>query len=414
MILVFAIIFALVFVWFGVRWQVGNMFATLTAPSDQNAKEIANLAADLAPSDPWAKWLQASVEKDIFTPEKIESSLKLYEESVRLSPNDYRWWVELGRAYEQAEKFSQAEAAFKRAVELAPNYTYPHWQLGNYFLRRGRSDEAFASLEKAAAKNQTYREQVFSLAWDYFDQNVERVEKIAGDAPDARKTLIKFYVGKGRPADALRVWNTLSDDDKQKNTETSELIAQVLYEKRFYRAAVEFARQLGIDPDAKAEAVTNGGFEKILSPEKSFFGWKAASSANDKIDVKTDSSVKKEGARSLRISFTGYQKATLLNAWQIVAVEPNKKYRVSFWLRTENLKSAGTPQIEIANANDDKLIVASKPFEIGTSDWQQITLEFTAPENCEGVMIRTGRAYCGENCPISGTVWYDDFEIKRM
>lgn len=411
--LIIAIIFALIFAWFAVRWQFGNMFATLTPPSDSNAKEIAKIAGELAPADPWAKWLQASVEKDIFTPEKIESSLKLYEEVVRLSPNDYRWWIELGRAYEQSERFEQAETSFKRGVELAPGYTYPHWQLGNYYLRQNRSDEAFAELQKAAEKNQSYREQVFSMAWDYFEQKPEKVEELAGNTADAKKTLVKFYVNKGRSADALRIWNTISEEEKQKNPATSKLVAQVLYEKRFYRTAVEFARQLGIDPDAKSETVTNGSFEKVLStPEETYFGWKAVSSPADKIDIKTDSSVKKEGSRSLRINFAGYQKPDLLSVWQIIAVEPDKKYRLSFWLRSENLKSAGTPQLEIVNANDDKLIISTKPFQAGTNEWQNMTLEFTSPGNCEGILIRTGRAFCGDTCPLVGTIWYDDFVLN--
>lgn len=412
-LLIFVIVSALLFAWFAVRWQFGNLFATITSPADQNAKEIAKVANELAPADPWARWLKASVEKDIFTPEKIENSVKLYEDVVRLSPNDYRWWIELGRAYEQAEKTQMAESSFQKAIEIAPNYTYPHWQIGNFYLRQNRSDEAFVNLQKAAEKSQSYREQVFSMAWDYFEQNAEKVEQLAGNSADAKKTLVKFYVNKGRSADAVRVWNSLAEDEKQKDPATSKLVAQVLYEKRYYRAAVEFARQLGIDPESKAETVTNGSFEKILTlPEDTYFGWKAASSPADKIDIKTDSGVKKDGARSLRINFTGYQKQDLLNVWQITAVEPKKKYRLSFWLRTENLKSAGTPQLEIVNANDDKMIVSSKPFATGTNDWQEISLEFTAPENCEGIVIRTGRAFCGENCPIVGTIWYDNFVLN--
>lgn len=412
-ILILVIIFALVFVWFAARRQFGNMLATLTSPSDPNAREIAKLADDLSPSDPWTKWLQASVEKDLFTPEKIENSVKLYEDVIRRSPNDYRWWVELGRAYEQAEKFPQAETAFRHAIELASGYTYPHWQLGNFLLRRNRSDEAFAELSKAAEKNQNYREQVLSLAWDYFDQKPENIEGLVGNSAEAKKTLVKFYVNKGRSAEALRIWNTLSEEDKLKNPATSKLVAQVLYEKRFYRVAVEFARQLDIDPESKAEAVTNGSFEKILTtPDETYFGWRAVSSPSDKIEIRTDSTVKKEGTRSLRINFSGYQKADLLNIWQVIAVEPNKKYRLSFWLRTENLKSAGTPLVELVNANDDKLIIATKPFPMGTFDWQEISLEFTAPPNCEGIIIRTGRAVCGENCPITGTIWYDNFVLN--
>lgn len=413
--LVGAIILALVFGWFSIRWQLGNMLAELTSTTESNAKEVAEVATNLAPRDPLTNWFRASIEKDVFTPEKIENAAKLYENVVRLSPNDFRWWIELGRAREQAEKYELAEESFKKAVELAPAYTFPHWQLGNFYLRRNRGDEAFAELRKAAEKNALYREQVFATAWDFYDQDISKVESLASDSLDSKTTLVKFYVQKNRAEDALRIWNTISDEDKKLNLETTKLIAQVLYEKRFYRSAIEFARQLQIDPESKAETVTNGSFEKLLAvPSETYFGWKAASSPVDKLDIKTDPTQKKEGTRSLRLLFTGFSKPDFYNLWQIVPVQPNGKYRLSFWVKTEDLKSAGAPLIEIANANDDKLITATKAFPTGSNNWQEIVLDISAPENCEGIMIRTNRTFCGDGCPIVGTIWIDDFRLSKQ
>lgn len=412
-VLIAMIILALAFGWFSIRWQLGNMLAELTSPSEPNAKEIAATAVRLAPRDPLTGWFRASAEKNVFTPEKIDESVGLFESVVRLSPNDFRWWVELGRANEQAEKPLEAERAFKRAVELAPSYTYPHWQLGNFYLRQNRSDEAFAELRKAAEKNDIYREQVYSIAWDFFDQDPARVEELSNNSPSAKTNLVRFYMVKNRPADALRIWNTLSAEERKLGPATTKLIAQGMFERRFYRSAVEFARQLEIDPDAKAEAVTNGGFEKqIVVPNETYFGWKVEK--KEKMDVKTDAAQKREGERSLRVLYSGLAGADAYNITQYIAVEPSRRYRLSFWLKTENLKSAGPPTLEIFNANDNKIIAVSKAFPTGSNDWQQIVIDFTAPENCEGVGLRTARAFCGENCPIIGAFWYDDFKISRL
>ncbi len=140
-----AALIVLVGLWFGIRWQYGNMLADLTPVSAPNAKQIADIAVSFAPSDPLPRWLAASLEKETFSAESIDRSVGMFEDVARLAPNDYRWWIELGRAYEQAEKPENAEAAFKRAVELAPEYTYPRWQIGNFYLREGRPDEAFAN-----------------------------------------------------------------------------------------------------------------------------------------------------------------------------------------------------------------------------------------------------------------------------
>ena len=120
LIIVAAVLVALVFGWYAIRWQLGNMLAELSVSNDPNAKAIAAFAVSLSPSDPIVNWFAVNVEKDLFTPEKLEKSVKLNENTVRLAPNDFRWWIELGRAYEQAEQLDKAETALLRAVELAP------------------------------------------------------------------------------------------------------------------------------------------------------------------------------------------------------------------------------------------------------------------------------------------------------
>lgn len=411
--LVALVLLALVFGWFAVRWQLGNMLAELTAPNDPNVKEIAALAVRLSPSDPMTNWLTAGTRKNVFTPEAIQATAKSYETVARLSPNDYRWWVELGRAREQAEEIEAAEAAYRRAVEIAPNYTYPRWQLGNFYLRQNRSEEAFAELKKAASSNSIYRDQVFSITWDYYEKDTARLEEIAGDSPSVRAGLAKFYAAKERAEDSLRLWNSLSEADKAANEAIALVIAQAFYSKRIFPESQAFIRELGIEPDARAESVQNGGFENpIRDNAETYFGWKRT--PVEKIDFKLDPTQKREGSRSLRVSFSGYSEPTLYTFYQYVIVQPSANYRLTFWVRTENMKSGGTPALEIFNAIDDKIIVTSKPFPSGTGDWEQIKLEFTAPANAEAVGLRTVRAFCGADCPIFGTFWYDDFKLERL
>lgn len=407
------VLMAFIFGWFAVRWQVGNMLAELTAPTDPNVKEIAALALRLSPGDPMTNWLVASARKNTFTTEAIAATSKSFETVARLSPNDFRWWVELGRAREQAEETAAAENAYRRAVEIAPSYTYPHWQLGNFYLRQNRSDEAFTELKKAAASNSVYRDQVFSLAWDFYEKDTARLEEIAGDSPSVRASLARFYASKQRAEDSLRIWNTLSPEERADNTAIAKVIAQAFYEKRIFHQSQEFVRDLGIEPEARKETVQNGSFENPFGEASAvYFGWRVV--RTDKIEVKFDPTQKKEGNRSLRVSFSGYSEPTLYAINQYVTVEPSANYRLTFWVRTDNLKSGGTPALEIYNANDDKPIVMSEAFPTGTTDWKQVELKFVAPANAEAVGIRTVRTFCGSPCPIIGTFWYDDFKLERL
>ena len=402
-ILISTIIFAVVFAWFAVRWQIGDMLAELTAPNDANAGQSAEAAKNLAPHDPLANWLAASVGKS-------ENAPAAFADVVRLAPRDFRWRVELARAFEQAGDNEKAEQSFKRAVELAPAYAYPHWQTGNFYLRQNRSAEAFAEFKKAAVGNDVYPEQIFAIAWDYYEKDTAKLGEFAGDAA-AKKSLVKFYFAKNRPADALAVFNSLTETERQNDVNFTKFIADISFQKRFFRSSVEFARQSVIDADAKAETMTNGGFEKeIAAPEATYFNWKLTTA--EKLDIKTDATQKHEGNRSLRVVFSGFAESYLGGVRQIAAVQPNAKYRLSFWAQTENLRSAGMPNIEIINANDDKLIAASKVFS-GSSEWQESNIEFAAPENCEGVTVKIGREFCGTQCAIYGTLRLDDFRLTK-
>lgn len=411
--LVVVIILAIAFGWFTARWQFGGMLAGLTSSTQPNAKEIAETAKALAPNDPMTSWLLATTGKDIFTPENLAQSLRDTEQAVKLAPYDYRWWVELGRAYEQLEQPEKAETAYLRAVELAPSYTYPHWQLGNFYLRQNRTDVAFAELQKAAVDNDIYRQQVLSIAWEFYEQDVAKIEELAGDSPAAKVGLARFFALKGRSGESLRVWNTVSAEDKEKNDSIARLVARVLYNNLNLRSAVEFVNQIGIEPDAKAETVQNSGFEgKIDDIENVYFGWKIGKT--EKVTVKIDPSRRHSGERSLRVAFNNFILPQLSEITQAIATEAGKNYRLTFWVKTDELKSAGPPTLEVVDVKTNAPLASSKPFPTGTNDWQEFAVDFTAPEDAEGIFIRTARSFCGDSCPIIGTIWYDDFELKSQ
>ncbi len=414
LILLALVITALVFAWLSISWQLGNMLASLTPANDPNAKSIAGFAHTLSPRDPIINWFKANIGKDNFTLEGLTNSVADLEQTVRFAPEDYRYWLELGRAYEQTENYEKAEKAFQRTVKIAPEYSNVHWQLGNYYLRRGQEAESFPALRKSAETSAVYREQVFSVVWDYFEKDKAKLEQLAGEKPDMRAGLAKFYAAKELPEDSLRIWNTLNEADKTRHQDIARLIAQALYDKRYYRSSIEFVRQLGIETQVQAETVQNGGFELPIAadPKEAYFGWQILK--KEKIEVNTDPVRKKEGNKSLRVSFNGFTGIEVKNIIQIVAVESNKKYRLSYWLKTDNLKSAGTPTLEILNANDEKIITTSAAFPSGTNDWSPVTIEFTVPLTAEAVALRLDRAYCGDACPIVGTFWVDDFKLEKI
>lgn len=399
-------VIVLLITWFAVRWQIGIMLSDLTPPTDPNAGEIGVMAARLAPGDPSPILLSAAAEAD---PQK---AIALFENAIRLAPNDFRTRIELARAYEQDDQIERAEAEFKRAVEIAPNYAAPRWHLGNFYLRHERESDALPQLSHAAEHNQTYRDQVFSLAWDYFQKDAARVVQLVNE-PAAVAHLAYFFAARGAASASLRNWGRLSDADKQRYGYRAILIADGLYQQRHFGEALSFSKQLGDATTAEPEKITNPSFETLIGEfEKSRFAWQVNRSES-KLEITADGKVAREGSRSLRLTFRGYAKPVLANVFQTVVVEPNTKYTLSFWVRTSDLRSAGTPMLEVLNGVNDASLTRTEPFANGTAEWQRMTLDFRTPENCVGIVIRTIRQYCGEECPINGTIWYDDFSLTK-
>ncbi len=406
-LVLFAVV-SLVFLYFAGSWQLGNMIASITEPIAGNAKSVSEIAVTMSPQDPMTNWLAAVLRQD----EKIDE-VAGFEKVVRLSPHDYRWWGQLGRAYEQADKTKQAEAAFKRSAELAPNYVFPQWQLGNFYLRAGNEKEALVSLQNAARLDPAYREQVFSIVWDFYEQDSAKLETLAGNNSNVNAGLAKFYAAKGLPEKSLEMWTRLSKKEQQENSAVARLVAQALYDKGFLRTSVQFIDQLGIEKGARLGAIHNPGFETGFSqPDDVLFSWKVP--AVEDVRVQLNGFRKRSGKRGLEVSFNSYEKPQLAVVYQTIAVKPGAKYRISFWVKTQNLASRGLPVLEVLNFSDGAVLSSSKAFPDGTNEWQNMSVEFAVPSNSEGVSIRTAREYCGETCLLTGTLWYDDFQLTEV
>jgi hypothetical protein len=427
LLLIVPVVLALVGSWYATRWYVGNFVAEYapqisdeTLSEDELAAkklETAESAMKLAPNDPWTHWVVAGLKNGSIKPEDRVEVLKQYEEAVRLSPNDYRFWVSLGRARGQDGDFAGGEKALRRAVELAPSYADPRWHLGNLLLRAGRGDEAFTELRRAAEADTRLRPQIFNAAWFVYGENVDAIMAAVGGSAAARAEFAVYVAGRGRFEDALRLWSSLSVVEKTEQSTNGEALMKALLAARRHRAALDIARDLNRGaPAAKLGEIFNPGFEAdIDATGTNIFGWKVTSVPQAQIGV--DESNRHDGMRSLRIAFKSPSILAFANISQLIVVEPNVQYRLEYYVRTEELKSGGRPVVQVLDSADEtKSLAVSQPLPVGTRDWQVETLEFRAPPQSEAVVVRVTRASCGADavCPIFGLVWYDDFNLQRL
>jgi hypothetical protein len=132
------------------------------------------------------------------------------------------------------------------------------------------------------------------------------------------------------------------------------------------------------------------------------------------VQIGIDAGQGHSGSRSLRLFFQVRSHIDAINVSQLIPVQPNTEYDFECYVKTDKLESAETPGIVISNAGDDSVLTGSSSAPSGNNDWQRISLSFKAGAKTEAVRVKMLRNSCSDSavCPIFGTVWYDDFDLK--
>ncbi|HVF22112.1 MAG TPA: tetratricopeptide repeat protein [Pyrinomonadaceae bacterium] len=401
--------------YFVVRWYTGNTLAEYFNSSG-NDMRVADMARSLAPDDPLTHWRMAQVRQKSLPLDQQVQAIAEYEKAVSLSPNDYRFWMSLGTASEQAGETAKAEQALRRAVELAPAYSYPRWYLGNLLLRNGRYDEAFAELRLASQADPELQPQQFNLIWEVYNSNPEALQKSVGESPKARAEFGLYLLGRQKYEDGLRMWESLKNDEKRSNRQTGEaIVTSLIAAYRFHDALRVWNDIVNEKFRAEVGRVFDGGFEEASSyGQEMVFGWQVKGVQGLQIGIDDRSH---GGANSLRLIFHVRTNIEDVNIVQLVPVAPNTEYDFEFYVATEKIETGSPPLVQLVDPTTGGVLAASPAAAIGTSEWNRIGLTFKTGGKTEAVMIKVVRPSCGTKeapiCPIFGSVWYDDFSLKR-
>jgi len=417
LLLIALVIAAGMWSYFVVRWYVGNTLAEYFDPSVNNL-QVAQMAASLAPNDPMTHWRLAQVTQKVLPLDKQMQSIPEYERAVTLSPNDYRFWMELGTASEQAGDLLKAEQALKRAVALAPAYAYPHWFLGNLYLRAARYDEAFAELRLASEADPDFQPQQFNLIWEVYNADVESLKKAAGENASTRAKFALYLLTRQQFDVGLKMWDTLNADEKRDDRETGHSMVNNLIAAYHFHDAVRVWNDITGVKNFRVETdhVLDGSFDGFTSYGAEMpFSWQVTPVIGVKIGIDPKNS--HSGASSLRLVFQVRQNIEGINVSQLVPVTPKSEYDFEFYVATEKFETGGPTLVQVVDPTTSAVLVSSPAASNGTTDWTRVGLTFKTGDKTEAVMIKIVRPSCGTQevpiCPIFGSVWYDDFSIKR-
>ncbi len=153
------------------------------------------------------------------------------------------------------------------------------------------------------------------------------------------------------------------------------------------------------DPSVK---IANGGFEDYKGNKLAEYNF------HDKPGTVSfvDTMVKHSGSAALRIEKFGSDPHGHGRVMQEVAVKPRRCYRLSLWIKTENLKPVSAFRIQVLAGNRT---LAPQAFALpATTDWRKITMVFNSLE------FDKIRLYAGVWRGASGRFWLDDWSLEEV
>lgn len=386
-------------------WRAGAASLLAKYAGGSLSAETARRAVSMSPEDPETHSALGLVLYNT----KEAGALAEFERAAALRPRDYVLWLQLGRAREEAGDAEGTLLALQEAMRLAPFYSAPRWQYGNVLYRRGRPDEAFAEMRRAAESNPTLYPALADLAWGTYKGDAPAVERVASPRNGAEQlALARLFARKGRPDLALAHFRAAGEVDKD---DRRRFLKELLAARQFAAAYEVWA---GVREGAGV--FTEPGFEGRVNISELGFGWRQER-AFEGVTLSVDTQSPNSGARSLLVEWGGHASPGVNVISQLVLVEPGARYRLVFHARTESVKTGGPPVVVVtdASAEDARVLAESKPLPQGTNAWQEYSVEFASTPKTEAVLVSLRRQNCDANpCPMFGRVWLDDFSLRKL
>jgi tetratricopeptide (TPR) repeat protein len=330
------------------------------------------------------------------------------DRAVRLRPRDYYLWLELGQARDQMGDQEAALRAFRQATALAPSYANARWQLGNLLLRMGRLYEAFEELRRAESSNPDLAANVADLAWGVYRPNSAAVAAAFKPRTDLQHmTLAIVFATHGENTAAVEQFLLAGGEARM---EAQTLLRLLLQAKAFSEAYPVWAKLHGV-ADNGLGVIHDGGFEEPLLLGDAGFAWQITPGLTN-VMLSVDEGNREHGSKSLRIEFRGNSDPSGALLTQIVLVNPQTHYRLTFAARSQQFVSAAQPIVTISDASDktSTILVQSPPVNFDSPEWRGLEMSFTAGPQTRAITVAIRRQTCSESpCPAFGMVWWDSF-----
>lgn len=378
---------------------------------DGNQAESLDKAVNYAPANAEVLAARARYLLNQADPPRVAEAINDLRQAVQVSPRDYRYQLELGKAYAANSQTAEAESAIQRAVELAPRYFETRWALANLRLRAGKNEPAIDDFRQAVElsgslygnamppPDRSATLNAYNAIAGALGMNLDALRRVTPSDNSSRAYLAEFLSGHDAMDQALEIWRQMpAENSITYRTLVAQLTRELQAKNRFSDASAvwqKFSIAEGVSANAENNLMTNGGFEQTPLREKyvgevnlgETFDW--AIRRHPEVRALRSNANPHSGSIALHLTFNSTMNSGFGEISQLIAVEPSREYRLSYFVKTKNVSASPTetPFIGITDANNPAMFNLRSFVPSGTSEWGEQLITFSVPETTRGLRL---------------------------
>ena len=256
-------------------------------------------------------------------------------------------------------------------------------QIANYFLANGRMTS-----------------NTLQMIETHFNGDAQRIAGALSEK--GLLAYLEWLMSWGSLEDVDFVWKKLVGSQGVDDKTVLKYVHYLIKKKHIVEASRVWEKVTGI------KGMTNGDFEADI--KNLGFDWRYWGNKN--WEIKRIKEPGAEGSYCAQVIFYGKSNISFHNLYQIVPVEPLKRYAISYLWKSDEITTDQGPFVEIYGY-DTKGLYEKSPMITGTHDWRQDSIEFLPPENCHAVVVRLRRLPSKRfDCNIKGMLFLDNFIVN--
>src|ERR1700682_5219481 len=345
----------------------------------------------------------------------VRRAIRSYVSALSLNPASSEIWLDLASAYESEANLVAARDAFLHAKKVYPLSAEVSWRYGNFLLRQGEFESAFAEMRRAVEVDPKRAAEAFSRSLRAGSSMETTLDRVLPHISEAYLDVIWDQSKDGQTGNALKVWDRLASPHPRFSLQDSfPLVDALMAERRIAEAsrvwdkAVLFAGLADLQ-GPPGSVLWDGGFESKVTGDG--FSWLFSEGSRD-VQIGIDTQEKHSGNRSLRLIFGGKSNINFAGVCHYVPVQPSTAYRFSAWVRARTLTTDQGIRFQLHSLGTQDTSTAVTSDVHGSTPWTRIELPWSSGKDVQELQVCLVRFPSEEaENKIQGTAWVDDVAL---